>query len=444
MFYGESGPIEAGDLVFVLWLEDLDGTRYEELDLSKELQSEAKAILESFARVERTSALPGPNPAPTSAPTRETRGLRVAFVQEGNVWLWSQGREATALTSTGDVDSVKISDDGQVVAFTRGLELWAVNSDGAGERKLIGIEDIAAMVEPGDPGVRLYRIEWVPGTHRVAFNTHLNLEIGLVLNDDLRLVNADTLEQRVLLPRGKGGEFYYSPDGRQIAVVRSGTITLVDAEGQNPRDALTYTPPATYSEAAFYAQPVWAADSGSLRVFIPPPDLQAQPPQLGSVWHLPVDGRPARLIGALVTRGGSRPAFSPDLSHVAYLGQASSALPGSSDEGLLVTNLDDGETIAYAAQAHDVYGWSPDSQHLAFLSDVQLPRAQIGRLGGDPAPAYGAPGVAAIDVRWVDANRYLLTAITAQGQQIILGEIGGAGTVVATVAGRSLSYDFAR
>jgi len=370
--------------------------------------------------------------------------LKVAFVQEDNVWLWSQDAGTTALTSTGGVNSVKISDDGEVVAFVRGLELWAVNSDGTGERKLISIEDIAAMVEPGDPGVRLYRIVWVPGTHTVAFNTHLHLEIGFVLNDDLHLVNADTLEQKVLLPRGKGGEFYYSPDGRQIAIVRTGTITLVDAEGQNLRDALTYTPPATYSEAAFYAQPVWAVDSGSLRVFIPPVDLQAQPPQLGSVWHLRVDGRPASLIGTIAARAGSQPVFSPDLSHVAYLEQASVALPGSSEGGLQVTNLADGETIPYVAQAQDVYGWSPDSQHFAFLSDPQLPQAQIGQLGSDPVPAYDDADVVAIDVRWIDANRYLFTAITAQGQNVILGEIGAPSTLVATVAGRSLSYDYAR
>ena len=68
VFYGESGPIEAGDLVFVLWLEDLDGRKYEELDLSKELQAEAKAILESFRRVEAAGQPPAPSPTPAPSP----------------------------------------------------------------------------------------------------------------------------------------------------------------------------------------------------------------------------------------------------------------------------------------------------------------------------------------------------------------------------------------
>ena len=380
-------------------------------------------------------------PQPTLTSISETSVLRVAFIKEGNVWLWSEGGEARALTFAGEVTSLEISDDGEVVAFAREIELWAVNSDGSGERRLIDIEDIAAMVERGDPGVRVYRFEWVPGTHVVAFNTRLELEVGLALNDDLHLVDADTGEQRVLLPRGEGGEFHYSPDGRQIAIVRSGTITLVDADGGNRRDALTYTPPVTYSEFQYYARPVWAADSGSLRVFIPPVDPLAQPPQLGSVWHLRTDGWAARLIGSIAANS---PAFSPDLSHVAYLEQAEGAPPGSSEGGLLVTNLDDGETVPYDAQANNVYEWSPDSQHFAYMTTLQLPQAQIGQLGSDPVPVYEDPEVAAIDVRWIDAERYLFTTIDAQGRSILLGEIGGPSTVVVTVSGRSLIYDFSR
>jgi len=398
-----------------------------------------------------------PTPAPTLTPTRESSPLRVAFVKDGNVWLWTErpalsadgtsdaeGQEATALTSAGGVSDVKISDDGPIVAFIRGLELWAVNSDATGERTLISIEDIAAMVEPGDPGVRLYHFEWVPGTHVVAFNTHVHLEVGLVLNDDLRLVDADTLEQTVLLPRGKGGQFYYSPDGRQIAVVRSGTITLIDADGGNPRDALTYTPPVTRSEYQYYARPVWAADSESLRVTIPPADPYAQPPQFTTVWHTRTDGRPAGLIATIAAKPLSQPAFSPDLSHVAYLEQPEGALPGSSEGSLLITDLDSKETVTYHPQAGLVYGWAPDSQHFAFLTHPQLPQAQIGKLSDDPVPAYGDPDVAAIDVLWVDADRYFFIAITSQGRSLLLGGTGGTSTVVATVTGRSLPYDFAR
>ena len=68
-------------------------------------------------------------------------GLRVAFVKDGNIWLWTaegsalsadgtsetEGREATSLASADETTYVvKISDDGAVVAFMRGGEgeLW--------------------------------------------------------------------------------------------------------------------------------------------------------------------------------------------------------------------------------------------------------------------------------------------------------------------------------
>lgn len=67
----------------------------------------------------------------------------------------------------------------------------------------------------------------------------------------------------------------------------------------------------------------------------------------------------------------------------------------------------------------------------------------IGQLGSDPTPVYDDPGVATVDVRWIDASRYFFTAIAAEERRILLGEIGGPSTVVATVTGRSLIYDFA-
>ena len=389
-----------------------------------------------------------PEPTASSTPTPETilaalerPALQVAFVSEGDIWLWSEAQGARSLTSVGDVSDVRISDDGQIIAFRRGLELWAVNSDGTGERALIDIEDIAAMVEPGDNGVRLYQFEWVPGRHIVAFNTRAHMEVGLVLFDDLHLVDADTLEKAVLLPRGEGGQFTYSPDGSQIALVRSGTVTLVDADGGNPREAFTYTPPVTYSEFQYYVEPVWAADSKSLRVAVPPADPIAQPPQLSTVWHVHTNGRAARLIANIDARSLDRHAFSPDLGHVAYVGQSGGTPPGSGEGALLLTDLDSGETVTYQQKAGSVYGWAPDAQHFAFLVQGQHPQAQIGVLGSDPIPVYGDPDVVAIDVRWLDTSRYLFTVITSEGRSLMLGEIGGASSVVATVAGRSLVYD---
>jgi hypothetical protein len=398
------------------------------------------------------SSTPAPTatPSPTApAPTRESGlsalerpVLQIAFVKEGNVWLWSEGQDARALTSVGDVGDVRISDDGQVIAFMRGLEMWAVNSDGSDVRTLVSVEDIDALTEPGDPDLRLQSFAWVPGKHVVAFNTRVHMEIGLVLRDDLCAVDADTLEKAVLRPRGQGGQFTYSPDGSQVALVRSGTITLIDADGGNPREAFTYTPPVTRSEFQYYAQPVWAADSRSLRVAIPPADLFAEPSQLTTVWHVYVDGRHARLVASLDAMSFDQNAFSPDLESIAYLAQPADGSPGSGAGDLLITHLTEGATGTYHRQAGQFYGWAPDSQHFAFLVRGQYPQAWIGAPGYDPVAVHADPAIAAIDVNWVDTDRYLYTTASPESQGLFLGEIDGASTNIVTVDGRSLPYSF--
>ena len=307
---------------------------------------------------ETTDVPPTPVSIPMPTPIPASTELRVAFVKAtehgNNVWLWKEGEvEAVPLTKDGGVGDVKISDDGEIVAFTRGDGLWTVRADGADEgspaeeHQLVSAEDFAAMeARDLELEVALYGFEWVPGTHILAFNTQLRMEIGLVLNDDLHLVNADTLERTVLFPPGEGGEFTYSPDGRQVAIVTAGSISLVDAGGGNRREVLTYTPVATHSEVRYYARPVWAADSSALRVVIPPVDPFTQPSADASVWHIPTDGRPAALLRHIPMAQTSWPAFSSDLRYIAHLYMDQSDRAPRSE--LLITDLELDATITYS------------------------------------------------------------------------------------------------
>jgi hypothetical protein len=65
VLYGGTELIEAEDLVFDIWLEDMDSVSYEELDIGKDVQDEVKEILESFERIDAT----GEPPEPLSTPT---------------------------------------------------------------------------------------------------------------------------------------------------------------------------------------------------------------------------------------------------------------------------------------------------------------------------------------------------------------------------------------
>lgn len=53
VFYGGTGSIEVDDLGFEIALEDLETSSYREIDLSEELMTEAKSIIESFRRIDR-------------------------------------------------------------------------------------------------------------------------------------------------------------------------------------------------------------------------------------------------------------------------------------------------------------------------------------------------------------------------------------------------------
>ena len=149
-------------------------------------------------------------PAFTPVPAGEypaPSGLRLVFSRDGQIWLWEAGTDEPVALATLDnsiASNLKVSDDGALVAFLRENDLWVVDSDGTGERQLISKEELDAP-SGEDTGLALNRLEWVPGTHTLAFNTRLNLAFGLVLSDDLHLVDADTRRADHPAARRRGG-----------------------------------------------------------------------------------------------------------------------------------------------------------------------------------------------------------------------------------------------
>jgi Tol biopolymer transport system component len=366
-------------------------------------------------------------------PTPTPKPLQIAFIKERNVWLWTtESGTAVPLTTSGRASdgSVSISDDGEFIAFNSSNELWTVRTDGTGERKLVSLEEIDQF-EPVDPGVWLYDYDWVPGTHLLAFNTHLRQSYGHTLTGDLHLVDVETLQQTTLLPPGEGGDFTYSPDGSQIAIVTAGTITLIKSDGSNRRDnVLTYAAGRTPAEDRFHAKPVWAADGSFLRVAILPADLQARPAQNTTIFHIPTDGTPGTLLSSISANFDQAVHFSSDLRYAAYLRAAEEPWAGLENSDLLITDLETGETTVHALPASRITGWSPYAQHVATLTFTaagdQSIEAHIRQPGGDSVPIEIDEGMWILEIRWIDAHRYLLQAINlADGSWNLLeGAIG--------------------
>jgi hypothetical protein len=365
----------------------------------------------------------------------EVGGLQVAFVKDGNVWLWQEQGETAVLTQDGGVEEVKLSDDARKVAFVRGGSLWVVNRDGSDERRLVGNDYLAGLSADGR-GAALNQFDWTPGAYTIAFNSRQELEgPGLLLNDDLHRVDAITGEVTMLLGPGDGGQFTYSAGGEQIALATPGDISLVDAGGGNRRQVLTYTPVLTYSEYQYYARPLWTPDGNELLVVIPPPDPFARPLPATSIFRLFSDGRPAHLVKTVEAMAlFNPPAISPDMTLVAYLQPV-----GENESNLMMGLLEGGEAVLYARNAQAFDGWSPDSEQ--FIYTAADGTKQLGRSGTAPRPLPGSP-TSVVDVRWVDGERFLFLNQTPRGWDLVLGHVDGTSEIVAAVAGFPPSYDF--
>src|SRR4030066_275171 len=110
--------------------------------------------------------------------------IEVAFVKDGNIQVWDEATQQTrTIVNTGDVGSVTASDDGQMIAFTRGswggdelegyeqFALWAMNRDGGNPRELVSAQDLRQRIHPGErDSSNFFQLRWVPQSHQLIFS----------------------------------------------------------------------------------------------------------------------------------------------------------------------------------------------------------------------------------------------------------------------------------
>lgn len=387
----------------------------------------------------------------SSEETTSTEPLQVAFTKEGDVWHWRKGGAAAQLTNLGDVLWLLLSDDGAVIAFVRGLdvfetpELWAVNTDGSSTRRLLSTDELNSLVrdDPYALGAGFSGLKWVPGTHTLAFDVIPIYDgVGAGPQDALRLIDADTGKQRVLIQPHQAGRFIYSPDGSQIALVSQRAISLINADGSNRRDDLVLYPSVGLGHTAYRPYPVWASDSRSLRVAVPVTEAYDEVMTF-AIWDIPADGTSPVELGSLEASGFSI-ALSPDLN---YIASWRSHAPLSNRRDLYIARANGSDAgVYYTGHLIEVLGWAPDSRHFIFWS---APRRapQLGHICGGFSPLTDTPR--AIEVRWVDRLRFLFVSPPERGQpyeqgpwELRLGTVGGASMVIVSIDDRVPAYDF--
>jgi hypothetical protein len=383
-----------------------------------------------------------PAPPPGPAP------LRIVYLDAGNVWLLEEGAAPVQLTSGGGARSLRISSDGQRVAYLWSstpdahVELRAVRADGSGATTVLSAAALDALypIPTGVIGWQLWHFEFIPGTHTVVFTTTGIPEfIGLHRADDLLAVDADSGALTTLLPPGSGGTFAIAPDGSRIAVASPNAIGLVDADGANHRpNLITYPTIITYSEFLFSPPMVWAPDSSAVGMVIPSEDPLAPAPG-GAVWRIPAAGGPAVMLGTLTGQlyfpqmgGGSL--LSPNLARVAIL--RDTATPNIRQ--LVLANADgSGETV-YVTDDIQWAGWAPDSTHFVFGQGSPT-GLTLGQVGGASAPIGSGT-----DLRWISPTEFLYLSGSYGAWSLVRGGIGAASTTLVSPAGDFTSFDVNR
>ncbi len=378
------------------------------------------------------------------APPAAAPVSRIVYTDLGNLWVLEADGSSHQLTFDDGTTDVFLSDDGVRVAslWHAGVgahsELRAINADGSDAAVLLTAEELDALypIAEGTIGTDVSQAAFLPGTHRLIFNTYLIPEfMGFMKHNDLWSIDADSGDMISLLPAGAGGDFAIAPDGSQMAVIRPTSVSVVNADGTNHRpDLITFPWVITYSEFLFYPLAVWNPESAALVASIPSEDPIVDTSS-GTLWRIAADAGPATSLatipGGFYFHFWRSPAVSPDLSRVAFTRRAA-----PDDEDLYLAGTDGSGEVIYTTGDVDWVGWAPDSSHFAFT------------LGTPSSLMIGAPGEPAIPVgsgtrfRWMSATEYLFLAGTAGSWTLTRGTIGGPLEPLVSPAGDAISYDF--
>jgi len=314
-----------------------------------------------------------------------------------------------------------------------------VNSDGSGDSLLMGPADFDALYPlEGALHHDLSEFEFIPGTHLLLVNTRSIFEgPGLAKHDDLLRIDADSLARTMLLAPGTGGDFTASPDGRYLALTRPDTVEIRLADGSpSGSGVIPYSPVITYSEYAYYAQPVWSADSAGVAVAIPSPDPFAPAPT-GSIWRLPTGGS-AALAGTIAGQffffgTGTEPLLAPDLARAAFT--RSTTTPNVLS--LNIAAADGTGEVLVGTGGVAWAGWAPDAVHFAFSLGDPL-SLQLGDVSGAISPL-----LTGIDVRWFSPTEFLYLSGSMGAWTLQRGRLGAPSTPLASPGGDFIDYAFA-
>jgi hypothetical protein len=400
-----------------------------------ETEVSTPAPLPTLTRTPTQTITPTPTiirPTPTF-PSSLT-SLRIAFASEKKLFIWDKGETRLLTELEEGTYSVSYSSDGEIIAYPQSSGLWAINADGSGKRLLVEKYRLQ-VVNPEVPEKKsmLSQFKWIPNTHRLLLNTEADLEEHCCYtpNNDLYVVDADTLNIQTLLPLGKSGTiFNISPDGKRVALVSSGGIDLLNLNPREKHNLIHYEPVMVPSEGGGYLSPRWSSDSQYLMVVVPPPDIHYGTQLPSKIWKLPVNHQPPTLVSTIGAEFGLF-TLSPSFLIIA------TDLPMGMEQGVLIANVDGSGNEIYQTGQFFFRGWSPDSKY--FIYDNQIGTSYLGQKGASPVELHFSTD----NLRWLDNQNFLYQKGPNQAGEIRLGFLDGSSILLIGPSPLN-NYDFTR
>lgn len=350
------------------------------------------------------AASPADAASPTPAPVSPFAGvLTVVYAQRGNLLLWREGASPRRLTSSGLDEQPRISDDGQVIAFLRNGELYAIRADGSGERPLVTRAYLDSLREMGMLEVRIRHFDFLPASQEIWFSLYAETDAYPMPFDDLRRVSAEGGAPAIVLDPGRGGGVWtFSPDGQYFALSQGNQIRVLRRDGSEDRVVLTFDFVSTYSEWIYYPEVVWRDDSAGFYTVIPAPAALENPSQPSRYYYVPLTGSAAQLaefVAVPVWESFAR--IAPNGASVAYVRQE-----GSSQSVHVIDMSTADRTLQTDGRLY-IENWNPDSRHVVFYNPDAAADVYAQAADEPPLPLNDSP--AGWDtLRWVSERRFLV------------------------------------
>jgi putative hemolysin len=338
----------------------------------------------------RGDCKPGNTPVTPEPVTTLAAGLRVVYFKGGHIMSWTADSLSRSLAD-GSTESLRISDDGQVVTYlgtdANGVfGLYGVNMDGTNPRLLVSPKHL----QKTQPAGQIVSFDFAPASHTLYFVTD---------QYDLQRVDAESASPVSVFEPGKGGFFSFSPDGQWMVLYHPNELVLAHPDGSAARVAFQYPPEFSYTMMG--PQIVWKADSsGFSMTSVSGP--QGAPGSM-TVWFVPVAGKPIKQMSYAGPYGAY---LSPDGRKVVYLYFQHEPV----DVHIVAPDGKDTACGTYSSKKYpaiNFLGWEPDSQ--AFLlnlsSDARLMDPYLCSAGKNPIKLTDTEH--AYPLVWVDAERIL-------------------------------------